>query len=115
MNTDAEKVQRARQLITEKRYDEARVLLQTIDHPTARDWLAKLDQMAAQSQPSQPSFGNSFAQPPNAAAPPYGAPQQYGAAPQYGAPQYGAGQPQPYGGYNNMPGALPANVPISDD
>lgn len=36
----------ARELIKEKRYDEARAILREIDHPTAREWLAKLDQIA---------------------------------------------------------------------
>lgn len=36
----------AREMIKEKRYDEARALLKTVDHPTARDWLAKLDKIA---------------------------------------------------------------------
>jgi hypothetical protein len=36
----------ARQLIVEeKQYDAARVLLRGIDHPMARDWLAKLDKI----------------------------------------------------------------------
>jgi hypothetical protein len=33
----------ARELITQKRYDEARKILETVDHPTARMWLRKLD------------------------------------------------------------------------
>lgn len=37
---------KARALIIEKRYDEARRILEKIDHPTARDWLAKLDERA---------------------------------------------------------------------
>jgi tetratricopeptide (TPR) repeat protein len=36
----------ARELIRDKRYDEARALLREIDHPTAREWLAKLDKLA---------------------------------------------------------------------
>jgi hypothetical protein len=35
----------ARELIKEKRYDEARAILRGIDHPRAREWLAKLDQL----------------------------------------------------------------------
>lgn len=38
---------KARELISQKRYDEARAILVKIDHPTARDWLAKLDARAA--------------------------------------------------------------------
>lgn len=36
----------AKELIDEKRYDEARNILKTIDHPTAREWEAKLDRIA---------------------------------------------------------------------
>lgn len=36
----------AKELIQEKRYDEARALLKTVDHPTAREWLKKLDRIA---------------------------------------------------------------------
>ncbi len=36
----------AKELIDEKKYDEARALLKTIDHPTAREWEAKLDKIA---------------------------------------------------------------------
>jgi hypothetical protein len=36
----------ARELLTAKRYDEARALLREIDHPTAREWLAKVDKLA---------------------------------------------------------------------
>ena len=47
------KMQAARELIQEKRYQEARAILQSVDHPTARKWLAKLDQIApVQSQSS---------------------------------------------------------------
>jgi hypothetical protein len=35
----------ARDLIQQRRYAEARALLQTINHPTATQWLAKLDQI----------------------------------------------------------------------
>jgi hypothetical protein len=35
----------ARELIQQKRYSEARAILQSLDHPKAREWLAKLDQM----------------------------------------------------------------------
>lgn len=37
-----QQLQKARQLIQEKRYTETRQLLKTIDHPKAREWLAKL-------------------------------------------------------------------------
>lgn len=35
----------AKELIDEKKYDEARHILRTIDHPTAREWEAKLNQL----------------------------------------------------------------------
>lgn len=40
-----DRLQRAKTLIQEKKYDEARRLLTGMDHPTARKWLAKLDEM----------------------------------------------------------------------
>lgn len=43
-----EKFAAAKQLIQEKQYDEARVILRTIDHPTARSWERKLDEIAPQ-------------------------------------------------------------------
>lgn len=36
----------AKELIDEKKYDEARGILKTIDHPTAREWEAKLDKIS---------------------------------------------------------------------
>ncbi|MEL7235427.1 MAG: hypothetical protein AAGK74_13080, partial [Chloroflexota bacterium] len=46
MSNDATKAQltAAKQLIQDKRYDEAYALLQTIDHPTARKWASKLEE-----------------------------------------------------------------------
>jgi len=41
-----ERLQEARSLIKEHRYDEARHILIKVDHPTAREWLAKLDKIA---------------------------------------------------------------------
>lgn len=41
-----EQMMRARALILEKRYDEARDILRQIDHPAAPQWLAKLDEIA---------------------------------------------------------------------
>lgn len=41
----------AKELIDEKKYDEARAILKTIDHPTAREWEAKLNRIA----PLQPA------------------------------------------------------------
>jgi hypothetical protein len=40
-----ERMIQARDLITAKRYKEARSLLNSIDHPTAREWIAKIDQL----------------------------------------------------------------------
>lgn len=38
-----ESLLKARDLIREKRYTEAKRLLKTVDHPTAKEWLQKLD------------------------------------------------------------------------
>jgi hypothetical protein len=44
MNNDAEKLQQAKELVSQKRYDEARVILETMpDNPTAQKWLGQLD------------------------------------------------------------------------
>lgn len=37
------KMEAARELIQEKKYDEARVILRTVDHPIATEWLGKID------------------------------------------------------------------------
>ncbi|MAS38341.1 MAG: hypothetical protein CL610_30370 [Anaerolineaceae bacterium] len=37
----------ARELIREKKYEEARSLLKTVDHPTAIDWILKIDSVLA--------------------------------------------------------------------
>lgn len=42
----ASKLQEAKLLIQAKQYDDARKLLESIDHPTAIKWLAKLDEIA---------------------------------------------------------------------
>lgn len=44
--TVKEKLVQARNLIKEKRYDEARVILKQIDHPMATEWLNKIDMLA---------------------------------------------------------------------
>lgn len=41
--SDKSKMLRARELIQQKRYREARDLLRGVDNPQARDWIAKLD------------------------------------------------------------------------
>jgi hypothetical protein len=46
------KLMAAKELIQEKRYAEARAILKTVDHPTAREWLAKLDKIAPEKQES---------------------------------------------------------------
>ncbi len=47
MNTNERQMMKeAQQLIKDKRYDQARVLLMNVDHPKAKDWLDKLDQIA---------------------------------------------------------------------
>lgn len=39
-------MQAAKELIQAKQYDRARTILETVDHPTARDWLYKLDKLS---------------------------------------------------------------------
>jgi hypothetical protein len=46
------KMEAARELIREKRYDEARAILRTVDHPTARQWLGKLEQIDPVGRPN---------------------------------------------------------------
>lgn len=46
-------MQAAQELIREKRYDEARKLLEGVDHPKAREWLGKLDALT----PGPPASG----------------------------------------------------------
>lgn len=43
----------AKELIQEKKYTEARTLLKGIDHPTAREWEAKLDAKIAADKPAK--------------------------------------------------------------
>lgn len=45
----------AKQLIQEKQYDQARALLENIDHPTAAKWLAKLNEIAPKNKSKQKS------------------------------------------------------------
>ena len=44
------KMQAAKELIQEKKYDEARNILATVDHPTAREWEKKLDKLDLPSE-----------------------------------------------------------------
>ena len=65
-------LQQASELIKQKRYHEAKSILVMVDHPTAREWLAKIDTLLndpfmAQSQ--QPAY------------PPQQYPPQYNAVP----------------------------------
>ncbi len=48
-----EELQRARALIQAKRYAEARQVLKNIDHPTAKKWLARLDEVAPEKPAPQ--------------------------------------------------------------
>lgn len=52
MANEKEQMLRARELIKQKRYDDARAILFTVNHPTAQQWLAKLDEI-------DPPFGDS--------------------------------------------------------
>jgi hypothetical protein len=54
--TDRENLLKARSLIQARRYSEARAVLREIDHPTAWEWLAKLDRypLDSQEQPAAP-------------------------------------------------------------
>lgn len=47
----------ARELIKEKKYAEARAILNTIDHPTARAWLSKLDELESQPRKQRSQLG----------------------------------------------------------
>jgi len=44
----------AKSLIQQKRYDEARAILNTIQHPTAQKWLAKLEQIHPEKKIEKP-------------------------------------------------------------
>lgn len=46
------KLQEARELIQQTRYDEARIILKQINHPKAREWLDKLDEIAPEKSRS---------------------------------------------------------------
>ncbi len=45
LETEQDQLQRARSLIQQKRYDDARVILEMLDNPTADRWLRKLDEI----------------------------------------------------------------------
>ncbi len=68
----------AADFIRAKRYEDARRLLRTIDHPKAREWLARLDAVEAQAvldgfQASGAPAARSYTAPPAASYPPYAA------------------------------------------
>lgn len=44
----------ARELILQKRFDEARAILRQVDHPAAAAWLEKLDKIAPEARPAAP-------------------------------------------------------------
>ena len=50
-----ERFEKARELITQQRYDEARQILHTLDHPKAQEWLDKLEKIAPSLAPYAPS------------------------------------------------------------
>lgn len=52
----------AKELIKEKQYDEARAILKTIDHPTAREWEARIDKLSPGSSSSKGAAGKPKAQ-----------------------------------------------------
>jgi len=45
-----EQMLKARELIKRKRYDEARAILKKINHPKAKEWLAKIDKIAPEKK-----------------------------------------------------------------
>ena len=57
MPTIREQMLKARDLIQAKRYNEARVILEKIDHPKAKEWLAKIRQIQ-KSQPTKSGSGS---------------------------------------------------------
>lgn len=61
-------MQRARDLIKARRYDEARAILVTVDHPVAHQWLDRLDQIAP-ADSGAPAPSSPFDAAPNRAAP----------------------------------------------
>ena len=48
------KMQAAKELIREKRYEDARAILRDIDHPTAREWLQKINRIAPERKRKMP-------------------------------------------------------------
>lgn len=56
MASTKEKMQQAQQLIKEKRYDEARAILRTVNHDKAYEWLDKLDKIAPEKVVGSPKL-----------------------------------------------------------
>ena len=52
-----QKMERARDLIKAQRYDEARTILQGVNHPTAKKWLMKLEEIAPIDDFPEPDWG----------------------------------------------------------
>lgn len=58
-----QKFEAAKKLIQEKRYSQARALLETIDHPKAIEWIVRLDQMARNQPEAVPEHAGSASPP----------------------------------------------------
>jgi hypothetical protein len=87
-----DQMMRAKELIQQQRYGEARAILVNVDHPTAREWIAKIDNITAQAQ---------TAQTPIPAANPYGQQQPMSAG--YGIQQPMSTHPTAQPNYNYPP------------
>lgn len=86
--TPEEKIRQVQQLIQQQRYDEARDILSSINHPTARDWEQYMDTMGFVGE-----------KPKRMEQPPMPIPQQAPYLPQYSTPypqQPAYPYPQPY-------------------
>lgn len=57
MTTVKERMMKARSLIQAMEYEQARAILKTVDHPTAKQWLAKIDAIT----PEKPKRENPIA------------------------------------------------------
>jgi hypothetical protein len=55
-----QKLAAAKELIKEKHYTEARAILKTMDHPTAKKWLAKLDEISPEHTKRRIAIGMSI-------------------------------------------------------
>ncbi len=59
MASTKEQMLKARELIKAKKYDEARAILNKINHPTAKEWLAKLDNITPSKKSAKPGSASS--------------------------------------------------------